>query len=176
MSAQLPLDTPLLAELHASHGASHGASQQKPSTQYVLLQWIDEAQASPVACPHRIPSCAQPSDASTQSGHGPKEHGLSEPPTHPPEPSQASVPVQNNPSSHGAPDRATSQAPAPLHAPEPQPGSASGHSSSGSDACSMKPHTPSDPVPFLAALHASHDPEQVVSQQTPSTQLPLRQL
>jgi hypothetical protein len=40
----------------------------------------------------------------------------------------------------------------------------------------MEPQTPSSPEPFLAALHASHDPEHVVSQQTPSTQLPLRQL
>jgi hypothetical protein len=36
----------------------------------------------------------------------------------------------------------------------------------------MFPHVPSLPFPFLLAVHASHVPEQSVSQQTPSMQKP----
>jgi hypothetical protein len=51
----------------------------------------------------------------------------------------------------------------PLHmAPE--------HSRSGSVFFVMKPHVPSIPLPFFAAVHATQVPLHALSQQTPSTQ------
>src|SRR5262245_45206125 len=47
------------------------------------------------------------------------------------------------------------------------------HSLSGSAPFAMAPHVPSAPAPFFAAVHATQTPPQPVSQQTPSTQLPL---
>ena len=48
-----------------------------------------------------------------------------------------------------------------------------GHSLSGSVLAPIAPHTPSVPPPFFAALHATHVPAHAVSQQKPSTQLPV---
>jgi len=56
--------------------------------------------------------------------------------------------------------------PDPLHAPE-------GQSPSRSRPFETSPQTPSEPVPFMKALHARQIPVQAVSQQTPSTQFPL---
>ena len=47
------------------------------------------------------------------------------------------------------------------------------HSESGSVPEATAPQTPSAPVPFFDAEHASHAPAHAVSQQKPSTQLPL---
>jgi hypothetical protein len=47
------------------------------------------------------------------------------------------------------------------------------HSLSGSEPALMLPQAPSTPVPFFAAEHAWHKLLHPVSQQTPSTQLPL---
>jgi hypothetical protein len=47
------------------------------------------------------------------------------------------------------------------------------HSSSGSVSTAIAPQVPSVPLPFLAAVHASQVPSQAVSQQVPSTHLPL---
>ena len=47
-----------------------------------------------------------------------------------------------------------------------------GHSLSGSVPAATKPHVPSLPAPFFAAVHAWQTPEQAVLQHTPSTQTP----
>jgi hypothetical protein len=62
------------------------------------------------------------------------------------------------------------QEPKPLQSPVWQ--SPSSHSESGSVLPAIGAHVPSVP-PVLFAAHASHVPEQAVSQQTPSTQLPV---
>lgn len=49
------------------------------------------------------------------------------------------------------------------------------HSLSGSVPGVMNPHVPLVPLPFLAAVHAEHVPEQALSQQTPSAQTLLKQ-
>jgi len=67
------------------------------------------------------------------------------------------------------------QAPLPSHWPFRAQVAApsSGHSLSGSESAATFSQAPSRPEPFLAALHAWQVPLQAVSQQTPSTQLPL---
>jgi hypothetical protein len=67
-------------------------------------------------------------------------------------------------------------APAPSQRPVPSHGICwVEHSSSGSVAAAMLPHTPSAPLPFFALVQATHAPVQAVSQQTLSAQNPLLQ-
>jgi hypothetical protein len=66
------------------------------------------------------------------------------------------------------------QAPVPLQTPVcPQLDAACvTHSLSGSTPSAIGPHTPSEPLPFLATVHAWQRPTHAVLQQTPSTQEP----
>src|SRR6185503_1677544 len=66
-----------------------------------------------------------------------------------------------------------SHSPSALHDPG-KPGSGE-QSLSGSVSAATGPQVPSTPLPFLAAVQASHPPVQELSQQTPSTQKPLVQ-
>lgn len=111
----------------------------------------------------------------------PSAHGVGFPCTHAPLPLQTEGSVAtlavHEPDAQGklngffAP-----HAPVPLHVPVPSQGIWSEvHSSSGSDAAAMLPHTPSVPLPFFVVVHATHEPAQAVSQQTPSAQNPLLQ-
>jgi hypothetical protein len=59
------------------------------------------------------------------------------------------------------------------HVPEPLQICEPAHSLSGSRPFVMFPHSPSEPKPFFAALHAAQRPVQLVLQHTPSTQFPL---
>jgi hypothetical protein len=79
---------------------------------------------------------------------------------------------------HVVPLGKSSQALAPLQfplCPQELAGCAA-HSLSGSRPEPTGPQVPSFPEPFLAPVHATHVPVQVVLQQTPSTQLPDWQL
>ena len=76
---------------------------------------------------------------------------------------------------HGVPCGCSAHAPDPSHSPElPQvEGSSNVHSLWGSLPNAMGPHTPSRPADLSEALQAMQGPVQAVSQQNPSTQLPL---
>ncbi len=66
-------------------------------------------------------------------------------------------------------------APAPSQAPvyPQEEGASAAHSLSGSLPAWMGPQAPSEPLPFLARVHAEQVPAHAVSQQTPSAQKPL---
>jgi len=51
-------------------------------------------------------------------------------------------------------------------------GGCHGHEPPGSVFAAAKPHVPSAPEPFCAAVHAVHVPVHALSQHTPSTQKP----
>jgi hypothetical protein len=68
---------------------------------------------------------------------------------------------------------ATPQSPSSAHVPEPLHVVHPEHSASGSENDFTKPHAPSPPEPFFAAVHALHSSPQASAQQTPSTQNPL---
>jgi hypothetical protein len=71
------------------------------------------------------------------------------------------------PGAYKAHDGAPLQTPVRPHEFAPS----SGHSLSGSVPAATLSHTPSEPPPFFAALHAWHVPVHGESQQYPSTQL-----
>jgi len=112
--------------------------------------------------------------------HGESVHTCVPPPTHAPFPSHRLGSITTLPE-HAAGEQITvfeyfSQAPAPLQdpvLPHVLVGSV-GHSLSGSVSAATLLQVPSAPEPFFVAEQASHVPEQARSQQTASTQKPLR--
>jgi len=81
------------------------------------------------------------------------------------------VPLAHVVAAQGHPAAAGAQAPPPLQvSPVVQLNATDEHSLSGSVPAATVPQVPSEPPPFLAALHAWHLPVQDVLQHTPSTQ------
>jgi hypothetical protein len=99
-----------------------------------------------------------------------------EPGTHVPVPLQSpafvSTPFEHDGIEHTVLELHSSHAPAPLQNPSvPHVACAvDAHSASGSEPAAIGPQVPSAPEPFLAAVHAWHNPLHVKLQHTLSTQ------
>jgi hypothetical protein len=182
---------PFLSALHATQRPTHEVSQQTPSTQLPLVQSVPVPHACPFGLvprqvePLQWRPAAQSASVVHIERHAPMLQAYGEQfcvmlSMHRPMPLQVSAFSSVLPPLHDAATQTVPlayfwQEPAPLHTPvSPQlmePWSL--HSFSGSVFVATLPHTPSAPDPFVAAVQALQIPAHRLSQQTPSTQLPL---
>jgi hypothetical protein len=180
---------------HPSHGPVHASLQQRPSatmplkqrrasvagrplisfgvhflvvaSQYAVAAHSESAAQSPA---HAVPIALQVAGAHEVSVR-----------LHTPLPSQIEVdalPIVHVGAPHATPATANARhAPLPLHMPSDlqefgYPVSIA-HRLRGSVSAGTLPQSPSAPLPFAAAVHASHGPPHADEQQTPSAQNPL---
>ena len=170
---------PVKAAVHATHVPSHAALQQTPSAQNPLAHCEACMHATPAASSHA------PAPLHSPAGHSlavssPERTGAHEPFVPPVKVAvhASHVPSHTSPQQTPSTQKLLAQSvfiaqvsPRPfLQPPAPSQTAAPMHSFAGSLPNPMFAHVPSAP----ATLHALHVPPQVLSQQTPSVQKPLR--
>ena len=165
----------------------HAASQHTPSTQNPVEHCDEPPHIAPIGFfatqlgvtqyPLGAHAASSEHDIMQMLPAHPALHCMVPPARHFPAPLQTERSVAKSPVHEpGAQGKLSGffapHAPAPSQRPVPSQGICCvAHSLSGSVAAAMLPHTPSLPLPFFAAVHATHEPPQAVSQQTPSMQL-----
>jgi hypothetical protein len=175
--------------VHAAQIESHATSQQTPSTQKPLAHSDAPPHAAPGApfgthapALQMLPF-AQSTSVMHEGTHAPfpqtsGAHGVLAPATQVPFPShklaEVCTPAVHDCAAHTAPAAYFAHAPFPSHVPfvPHDAAPASTHSPSGLVFAAIAPHTPSAPLPFFTAVHATHVPPHATSQQTPSAQNP----
>jgi len=180
---------PFFAALHASHNPLQAVSQHTPSTQLLLAHCALRAQAVPSgSCAHDPVPLHTPAPAHSSSGSVPFATLPHVPSV--PLPFLAAVQAWQAPAQAVLQHTPSTQLPlwhselnvqavpfaSVVHKLVPLQTVAPEHSSSGSVPAAMRPHVPSVPLPFLAAVQARQVPVHNWSQHTPSTQSPLAQV